>query len=217
MKTYGIIGLGHFGYHVAMGLAEQGIEVIAVDESKDKVRNVSGFIENALVLDSTDKKALKEAGLVDLDVVVVSMGKNIESSILTVMALRDLGNQTIIAKAINPTHGEVLSKIGANKVVYPEKETAKRVVKNIASKVVFEMIDISNSIKGIKFDAPKLLENKTPNELTVDLEGAKLVAYKSNGIWQENIDENYKVKHNDTLFIVGHKSQTERVYDKILR
>ena len=217
MKTYGIIGLGHFGYHLAMGLAEQGLDVIAVDEDEDKVKSVSHFIENALVLDSTDKKALKEAGLVELDVIIVSMGKNIESSILTVMALKDLNNQTIIAKAINPIHGEVLSKIGVSKVVYAEKEAAKRIVKSIASKVIFEIIDISNSLKGVKFDAPKILENKTPRELKLILEGAKLVAYKTNSVWIEDIDEKYRVKHSDTLFFIGQKNEIDKIYEKILR
>lgn len=217
MKTYGIIGLGHFGYHVAMGLAEQGLDVIAVDEDEDKVNSISATIQNALVLDSTDKKALQEAGLIELDVVVVSMGRSIESSILTVMALRDLKNRVIIAKALNEIHGEVLSKIGANKVVYPEKETAKRVVKNISSKVVFEVIDISNTIKGVKFDASEIFEGKNPKELISMLGGVKLVAYKTDNIWYEEINEAYRVKRHDTLFFVGRKRYIEQIYEKFLR
>lgn len=217
MKTYGIIGLGHFGYHVAMGLAEQGLDVIAVDEDEDKVNSISATIQNALVLNSTDKKALQEAGLIELDVVVVSMGRSIESSILTVMALRDLKNRVIIAKALNEIHGEVLSKIGANKVVYPEKETAKRVVKNISSKVVFEVIDISNTIKGVKFDASEIFEGKNPKELVYMLGGVKLVAYKTDNIWYEEINEAYRVKRHDTLFFIGRKRYIEQIYEKFLR
>lgn len=217
MKTYGIIGLGHFGYHVARGLAEQGLDVIAVDEDEDKVNSVSHIIENALVLDSTDKKALQEAGLVELDVVVVSMGRNVESSILTVMALKDLKNRVIIAKALNSTHGEVLSKIGAHKVIYPEKEAAKRVVKNISARVVFEVVDISNTLKGVKFEASELFEGKKPSELNQMLEGIKLIAFKSGANWSDDIDESYRVKKYDILFCIGQKNEVERVYERFLR
>lgn len=218
MKTYGIIGIGHFGYHVAIGLAEQGHNVIAVDSSAEKIKSISSFIENAFIIDSTNQAALKEAGLVELDVVIVSMGKNIESSILTVMALRDLGNRTIIAKAYNLVHGEVLSKIGAKKVVYPEKETAKRIVKNISSTILFEVIDISNTFKGMKFEAPPLFIGQTFEDVTKHFEGAKLVAYRTtDGVWHNEFILQNKIERGDMLYVVGFRNQTDRIYEKLLR
>ncbi len=218
MRTYAIIGIGHFGYHMAIGLAEQGHNVIAIDSSPEKIKSISSFIENAYILDSTNEKALKEAGVVELDVVIVSMGKNIESSILTVMALRDLGNRTIIAKAYNLTHGEVLSKIGAKKVVYPEKETAKRLVKNISSKILFEILDISNTFKGLKFEVPPSFIGSTFEGVKKHFEGAKLSAYRtSDGVWHDEIDLETKIEKGDMLLIIGFRFQIEKIYEKILR
>ena len=121
MKPIAVIGLGKFGFYVAKSLSKLNIEVIAVDSDEHKVQEISQFIDNAFVLNSTSKVALEEVGIYNLDTVIVSIGENIESSILTVMALKDLNNKNVIAKAINPTHGEILSKIGAFKVMYPEE------------------------------------------------------------------------------------------------
>lgn len=126
MKTYAVIGLGKFGFHIAKGLAEQGMDIIAIDNDPHKIQVISEYIEDAIILDSTDIKALQEAGVVGLDTVIISIGENIEASILTLMALKELDNKTIIAKAITLTHGEILARLGAFKVIYPERESDKK-------------------------------------------------------------------------------------------
>lgn len=153
MKTIAVIGLGRFGFYVAKSLSRLDIKVIAVDNDEKKVQEISEYIDNAYVLDSMSKQALEDVGIYNLDTVIVSMGENIEASILTVMALKDLNNKTIIAKAINSTHGEILSKIGAYKVVYPEQIAGRILVKKLVDTITVEEIDISNSIKMVKLFA----------------------------------------------------------------
>ena len=131
MKTYAVIGLGKFGFNIAKGLAEQGMDIIAIDNDPHKIQEISEYIEDAIILDSTDIKALQEAGVVGLDTVIISIGENIEASILTLMALKELDNKNIIAKAITLTHGEILAKLGAFKVIYPERESARKLVENL--------------------------------------------------------------------------------------
>ena len=97
MKPIAVIGLGKFGFYVAKSLSKLNIEVIAVDSDEHKVQEISQFIDNAFVLNSTSKVALEEVGIYNLDTVIVSIGENIESSILTVMALKDLNNKNIIS------------------------------------------------------------------------------------------------------------------------
>ncbi|MBD3829231.1 MAG: NAD-binding protein, partial [Arcobacter sp.] len=121
MKTIAVIGLGKFGFYIAKSLSRLDTRVIAVDNDEKKVQEISEFVDDAFVIDSTNKQALEEVGIYNLETVIVSIGENIEASILTVMALKDLNNKNIIAKAITSTHGEILSKIGAFKVIYPEK------------------------------------------------------------------------------------------------
>ena len=131
MKPVAVIGLGKFGFYVAKSLSKLNIEVIAVDSDTEKVQQMALFTDNAFVLNSTSKVALEEVGIYNLETVIVSIGENIEASILTVMALKDLGNKNIIAKAITSTHGEILSKIGAFKVIYPEKMAGRMLVQKL--------------------------------------------------------------------------------------
>ena len=128
MKVVAVIGLGKFGFYIAKSLSRLNVKVIAVDNDEKKVQEISEFVDDAYVIDSTSKIALEEVGIYNLSTVVVSIGENIEASILTVMALKDLNNKNIIAKAITSTHGEILSKIGAFKVVYPEKIAGRMLV-----------------------------------------------------------------------------------------
>ena len=138
MKPVAVIGLGKFGFYVAKSLSKLNIEVIAVDSDTEKVQQMALFTDNAFVLNSTSKVALEEVGIYNLETVIVSIGENIEASILTVMALKDLNNKNIIAKAINPTHGEILSKLGVNKVIYPEEIAGKILLKQLVENIKVE-------------------------------------------------------------------------------
>lgn len=131
MKTIAVIGLGKFGFYIAKSLSRLDTRVIAVDNDEKKVQEISEFVDDAFVIDSTNKQALEEVGIYNLETVIVSIGENIEASILTVMALKDLNNKNIIAKAITSTHGEILSKIGAYKVIYPEKIAGRMLVQKL--------------------------------------------------------------------------------------
>lgn len=131
MKTIAVIGLGKFGFYIAKNLSRLDTRVIAVDNDEKKVQEISEFVDDAFVIDSTNKQALEEVGIYNLETVIVSIGENIEASILTVMALKDLNNKNIIAKAITSTHGEILSKIGAFKVIYPEKIAGRMLVQKL--------------------------------------------------------------------------------------
>ena len=131
MKPVAVIGLGKFGFYIAKSLSRLNTEIIAVDSDMEKVQQMAQFTDNSFVLNSTSKVALEEVGVYNLETVIVSIGENIEASILTVMALKDLNNKNIIAKAITSTHGEILSKIGAFKVIYPEKIAGRMLVQKL--------------------------------------------------------------------------------------
>lgn len=202
MKTIAVIGLGRFGFYVAKSLSRLDIKVIAVDNDEKKVQEISEYIDNAYVLDSMSKQALQDVGIYNLDTVIVSIGENIEASILTVMALKDLNNKTIIAKAINSTHGEILSKIGAYKVVYPEQIAGRILVKKLVDTITVEEIDISNSIKMVKLFANDNLINKKVSQIEEKYKNIKLASYKSLGNWFINIDSSYVVKKDDLLVFI---------------
>jgi trk system potassium uptake protein TrkA len=212
MKTYAVIGLGKFGFHIAKGLAEQGMDIIALDNDPHKIQEISEFIEDAIVLDSTDIKALKEAGVVGLDTVIISIGENIEASILTLMALKELDNKNIIAKAISLTHGEILARLGAFKVIYPERESAKKLVENLVGNVVIDQIDFSSTIKIAKFLVTKSLIGKMIKEIEAMFENEiHLIACKTRDNWTFEVDKNYKIRENDMLAFIGKKTFIEKL------
>ena len=212
MKTYAVIGLGKFGFHIAKGLAEQGMDIIAIDNDPHKIQVISEYIEDAIILDSTDIKALQEAGVVGLDTVIISIGENIEASILTLMALKELENKTIIAKAITLTHGEILARLGAFKVIYPERESAKKLVENLVGNVVIDQVDFSSTIKIAKFSVTQSLIGKQVKDIEAMFENEiHLIACKTRDNWTFDVEKTYKVRENDMLSFIGKKTFIEKL------
>src|SRR3989304_10315945 len=131
MRQVAVIGLGRFGYGVAETLVKKGCEVLAIDNDTAKIEAVSDFATYAVECDATDEKALKAVSTQNVDAAVVSIGEDIEASILIVMALKQLGVKQIFAKAVTPTHGKVLEKLGVSRVIYPERDAAIRLAHSL--------------------------------------------------------------------------------------
>lgn len=215
MKTIALIGLGKFGFYIAKSLSRLNVKVIAVDNDAKKVQEISEYIDNAYVIDSTSKIALEEVGIYNLNTVIVSIGENIEASILTVMALKDLNNKYVIAKAINSTHGEILSKIGAFKVIYPEKIAGRLLVKKLIDNITVEEIDISNTIKMIKLVVNENFIQKKIEQIEQEYENIKIVSYKSDEKWTIEINKDYIVKDGDLLVFLGETKYIQNFYKKL--
>ena len=216
MKTIAVIGLGRFGFYIAKSLSRLGVKVIAVDNDEKRVQEISEYVDNAYIVDSINKQALEEIGVYNLETVIVSIGENIEASILTVMALKDLNNKTIIAKAINSTHGEILTKIGAFKVIYPEKIAGRMLVKKLIDNMTVEEIDVSNTIKIIKFVANESLIGRKISQIELEFSNLKIISYKANSMWSTQVDSSYQVKKDDILVFLG-ESENIKVFYKNLK
>ncbi len=216
METYAVIGLGKFGFHVAKGLAQQGMNVIAADLDEDHVRDINEFVQDAIVLDSTDIRALREAGIGQVDVAVVSIGENIEASILTVMALKELGVETVVAKAITTVHGQILSKLGAAKVIYPEMESAKKIVKKMVKNMHYETIDLSITMKIAKLTVPSFWVGISILSPIFETEfEVKPIAYKHQGIWHTSFENNDILESGDILVVLGNSAHIEELSKKV--
>lgn len=180
-----------------------------------KVQETSEYIDNSYVIDSTNKQALEEVGIYNLNTVIVSIGENIEASILTVMALKDLNNKRIIAKAITDTHGDILSKIGAYKVISPEKIAGRMLVKKLIDNVTIEEIDISNSIRIVKLIANDNFISKNISTIEAEHKNLKIVSYKTEGNWIFDIDSSYKIKKDDSLVFLGETKYIKDFYMEV--
>jgi trk system potassium uptake protein TrkA len=143
---FAIIGLGSFGSYLARTLYEKGHEVLVIDKDKDKVEEAKDFSTQTVWMDSADKDSLQALGVQDMDVVVVSLGPEMESSILTVLYLHELGVNKILAKALSVDHGKILEAIGATEVIYPERDMAIRLAQKLSSRNVLEYLPLAENI-----------------------------------------------------------------------
>ncbi len=203
MKPVAVIGLGKFGFYVAKSLSKLNIEVIAVDSDAEKVQQMAQFTDNAFVLNSTSKVALEEVGIYNLETVIVSIGENIEASILTVMALKDLNNKNIIAKAINPTHGEILSKLGVNKVIYPEEIAGKILLKQLVENIKIEEVEVGSVLKILKVTASDFLVGELIPNIEEANPNVRVISVNNDTYWCENFDRKYKIQKNDLVTFLG--------------
>lgn len=208
MKTIAIIGLGKFGFYIAKSMSRLQKGLVAIDNNEKRVQEISSYVENAYVLDSADKNALEDAGIVDFDTVIVSIGENIEASIMTVMALKDLGNKNIIAKAISTTHGEILAKLGVTKVVHPEKIAGRMLIHNLVHNINFEKIDLSNSMRIMKFTPTLKFIGKSFQELQNEY-NVKVISYKINGDWLLETPLDYTITGDEIIACVGNSNDME--------
>ncbi|MCR4291086.1 MAG: TrkA family potassium uptake protein [Candidatus Scalindua sp.] len=142
MRQFAVIGLGRFGFKVAEVLAAKGAQVIAIDKDPVLVDKIRDIATKAVQLESTDEEALKESGVGSVDVAVVSIGEDVESSILTTSILKHLGINEIVARAATRLHAHILKEVGASRVVFPEEDMGLRVANSIFAPGVLDYVDL---------------------------------------------------------------------------
>ena len=142
-RLFAVIGLGRFGYSVAETLVKKGCEVLAIDRDEEKIQAISEIATFAVQCDATDERALKAVSAQNVDVAVVSIGENIEASILIVQTLREMGIKSIVAKAVAPIQGKILKNLGVEEVIYPERDTAIRLAHRLISPNVLEYLELA--------------------------------------------------------------------------
>ena len=165
MKQFVVIGLGRFGSSIAQALSEKGFDVLAIDEDEDRIKEMEGIVSQSIVMDATDEKGLKELGITDFDTAIVSMGETIEDSIMITLSLKEMGLKKVIVKAKSELHSKILRKVGADRIIFPEREMAERLAESIASPKIFDFIELSKTHGIIEMVVPKRLVNKTLSEL----------------------------------------------------
>ncbi len=212
MKTvFGVIGLGRFGFHVAKTLAEGGAEVIAIDSDPERVRAVSEFVTRSYVADALDEKALEEAGLFNVDVAVLSIGQRVEASILVAVLLINRGVREIVAKAVNPLHGEVLKRIGVKRVIYPEKEVAQRLARSLLIRGVLAEIPFAEGYSIFEVEAPSWVKGKTLGELDLRRKlGVNVLAIKRGDRILVNPSAQESISEGDLILVLSSEEDLKR-------
>jgi len=160
MKRIGIIGAGRFGTSLAESLANAGTEVLLIDRNRPAMQNASEFA-TALQGDATQPHVLEEAGFSECDVVIVAIGSNMEASIMATANCRELGVPNVVAKATSELHGKILRKIGADSVVYPDRDSAHRLARAIANHSVVDFLEVSEGYSIAEIEVPDGVRGKT--------------------------------------------------------
>ena len=204
MKSYIVIGLGRFGSEVARRLYENGCEVLVVDNSNELVQQISDEVTHAAVGDARDKEVLRALGAKDFDCGIVAIGDSLADSVLATMNLKELGVPYVVCKAYDETHREVLKKLGADRVVIPEKEQASRLAKSLSSRNVLDYIELSEDYGIIDVPAPGAWTDKSLMELNVRAKlGVNILAIKREGGITVSPAADFRIQKDDILVVLG--------------
>jgi trk system potassium uptake protein TrkA len=204
MKSFAVIGLGLFGSSVARQLCALGAEVLAIDTNYELVQQLSGDVTTAAVADARDAEVLRALGVQDCDSAVVAIGDDLAGSILATMNLKDLGIRQIICKAHDETHRKVLEKLGADKVVIPEKEVADKLARSLTSHNVLDFIELSSDYGIVELNTPKEWIGKSLKDLDVRARlGVNIIAIERNEKVTVSPRAEFELAKNDILVVLG--------------
>lgn len=203
-KQYVVLGLGRFGDSVARTLYEMGNDVLAIDMDEDLVQEISDNVTHAVQMDATDENALRSLGIRNFDVAIISIGGNIQASIMATLLVKELGVKYIVAKGHGDLHAKVLYKIGADKVVLPEKDMGVRVAHNLVSSTILDHIELSSDYSIMEIQALDEWEGKTLNELKLrSMYGINVMAIKKASGINLSPAADDKVSAKDIIVAIG--------------
>jgi len=208
-----VIGLGRFGQSLALELEASGTEVLGIDTDSDIVDKMTGLLTHVVVADSTDEDALRQLGVDEFDRVVVGMGTNLESSILTASVLKSFEIHDIWAKAISEPHQRILERLGVNHVVRPEHDTGRRVAHLVAGRML-DWIEFDDSYVIVKMRAPQMCQGKTLQQAQVRKKfGLTVVGVKRRGEEFTPAAPDTHVEEGDLMIVSGERRKVERFAD----
>ena len=212
MKSYAVIGLGRFGSALSRQLCKLGAEVLALDVRADFVQQISGDVTHAVVGDAQDKEVLKSLGVRNLDCAVIAIGDNLAASVLIAMNLKELGVPYVVCKAHDETHRKVLEKLGVDRVLIPEQESAQRLARSLNSHNVLDYIELSEDFGILDVPAPKSWIGKTLRELNVRAKlGVNIIAVENGGKTNVSPVADYVICQGDTMVVLGDNIALEKV------
>lgn len=203
-KQFAVIGLGRFGGSICKTLIELGHEVLAIDTNEHKVSQFANIVTQAVQLDSTDEIALREIGIRNFDHVIVAIGDNIQASILTTLILKEFELPFITVKAQNDYHEKVLSKIGATKVIHPERDMGVRIAHNLISENVLDFIELSPDYSLVEIKASEKMVGKSLLQLNIRAKyGCNIMAIKTGEELNISPRAEDVIESNDILVVIG--------------
>ncbi len=212
-ELFCIIGLGRFGMSLAESLAAEGKELIVIDSDRDKVNSAAQFCQNAFVVDSLSRENLEKAGVGQCDTVVVGIGRQLDISVLTVLNLKNMGVERVIAKSTSAEQGMVLEKLGAE-VVYPEKDMGERLAARLARPNVLEYLSLGQDVDIVELVVGRRADGKKVSELDLRRRfSLNMIAITKDGCVSADIGPDTVLCEKDTVTVIGRAENIEKFSD----
>ena len=211
-KTYAVFGLGRYGRAVAEELINNGAEVLAVDIDQDNVDNAIETIPVCKCADITEPEAIRRLGIANIDVVVVAMASNLEASVMAVTLCKEAGVPTVIVKCGNEMHQKILSRVGADKVIFPEKESGVRLAKNLLTSGFAEMIELSDDVSMVEIDVKDEWVGKTLMDLNLRKKYTiNVVAIRKEGNINTAVDPLLPLEKGMQLIVIANTAKLQKL------
>lgn len=211
-KEFVVFGLGRFGSSVARTLADGGCEVMVVDDDEEKIHELADIVTYAVKADVTDAEALTSLGIRNFDGAVIAIATNLEASVMATILVKEMGVPYVLAKAQNELHAKVLKKVGADMVVFPEKETGIRIANNLMMGNFFDAVELSSNFSMMELD---ILEEWVGHSLReLNLRAKKkinVIAIKRNEKLDINPEVDEPLEKDDILVIIGRNEMLNKL------
>lgn len=212
MKQFVVIGLGRFGASVARTLSEKGYDVLCIDRDEMLVQELSSSVTHAVQADATDENAMNALGLRNFDIAVVAIGADVHANILTTMILKEMGIKYVVAKAQDELHGKVLEKVGADKIVFPERDMGARIAVNLISSNILEIIEFAPNYSIVEIKASKNMIGQTLANLQFRSRfGVNVVAVKDGQRINISPAASDEIREGDVLVVLGENQSIENL------
>lgn len=211
-KTYAVFGLGRYGRAVATELTAGGAEVLAVDINDETVTDAAADLPICKCADVTDPEVIKRLGTANIDTVIVAMAANLEASVMATILCKEAGVKTVITKCANDIHRKIYEKIGADKVIIPEKESGKRLAKNLLSSGFIDLVELSDNISMAELDVRDEWVGKSPAALDLRKKySINIVAVKSGDTVETSIDPQLPLTKETKLIVIADTSKLDGI------
>jgi len=214
-KRVCVVGLGQFGSELARELAHH-CDVLAIDSDADRVDAIADHVQRALVLDAKDFKSLSSVVSSDFDEATVSLGESLEASTLCTLHLKKIGIPIIRCKAINEDHAEILNSVGADEIIFPERETARRVAAHIVNPNLLDFVPLAEDYRVMDISPPESFIGKSFMDLNLRSRfGAFVIAVKdaAGARFEFLPGPHYQVSRGDVLVMIGRESDLLSIHD----
>lgn len=211
-KSFAVLGLGRFGKSIAMELCNLGADVMVIDRDEEKINNIADYVTCAINVDVCDTDALRNAGISNMDAVIVAMADYLEPSIMSVMAAKDLNVPYVIAKARDDVTADILDKVGADRVVFPERESGIRMSRKLMSSDFLEFFELSDTVSLVELLPKQEWIGKSLKQLNLRREyKLNVIAVKDHDDVKVVMDPDEPLKEDCPLLVTVKKSDLKRL------